>query len=608
MRAAIYCRVSTTEQVQLDALKIQEKEAKAAVEKQGWILAATYVETESGTTAAGRLEYLRMLSDMSDQMFDVLVIKSEDRLNRNVKDWYLLIDKLTQADVKLFFYLTNTFYQPDNSLITGVKAILAEEYSRQLSIKENNAHAYRQQHGTSVIITRNTYGLRKNERKEVVIIEEEARIVRMMFELAKEGYGARSISNYLFNSGITNRAGKQFDDADIRRMIRNPLFMGTAVMNKTHFDFEKKRVMKNPKSEWIYHENLVPAIVEPKLWNDANEMLDLHALKNGRSHTHHRHTSNYDFSGKIKCACCGNTYYKTFRRKYSDRSELIIEWKCSSYLKYGRAEKNARDQIRKIPKKYGKGCDNWHINEKDLLKIMDQLSIQLLEADSETNLLNQIVKVLRRTLKQQKQDGNSDLLQEKMIAIEKKKSVLLDKLLSGVVSDEQYRMKLGELENQKSDMEAQYQRSLQQQKHVAQTVNRIEQIQEKLMKGGMDEIQRRIIMGMVSEMIVKENELVVKVQPGLLTDHLSGSDIATKEFHFDCVTCFSSAKEKQDKKMNELLQLLYDKPTLTNRQAAELLQVSFSTIRRWIRTYQKNGCMEYDRSQKKWIVKSTVGA
>ena len=179
--------------------------------------------------------------------------------------------------------------------------------------------------------------------------------------------------------------------------------------------------------------------------------------------------------------------------------------------------------------------------------------------------------------------------------------------MCGVVSDEQYRIKLGELENQKSDMEAQYQRILQQQKNVAQTVNRIEQIQEKLMKGGMDEIQRRIIMGMVSEMIVKENELVVKVQPGLLTDHLSGSDIATKEFHFDRVAYFSSAKEKQDKKMNELLQLLNEKPKLTNRQTAELLQVSFSTIRRWIKHYQNEGMLSYDAFAKKWIVKLDRG-
>ena len=92
MRAAIYCRVSTNEQVQLDALKIQIKEARLAVEQNGWTLAAEYVESESGTTAEGRREYLRMLSDMSEKKFDVLVIKSEDRLNRNVKDWYLLID------------------------------------------------------------------------------------------------------------------------------------------------------------------------------------------------------------------------------------------------------------------------------------------------------------------------------------------------------------------------------------------------------------------------------------------------------------------------------------------------------------------------------------
>ena len=62
---------------------------------------------------------------------------------RNVKDWYIFVDKLVVNGKKLYMYLDGDFYTPDNALITGIKAILAEEYSRDLSKKLNNANKRR---------------------------------------------------------------------------------------------------------------------------------------------------------------------------------------------------------------------------------------------------------------------------------------------------------------------------------------------------------------------------------------------------------------------------------------------------------------------------------
>lgn len=603
MLAAIYCRVSTNEEVQQNALKIQREEALKAVAENGWELIAEYVESESGTTAEGRLEYLRMLSDMSEKKFDVLVIKSEDRLNRNVKDWYLLIDRSTQAEIKLYFYLTKTFYQPDNSLITGLKAMLAEEYSRQLSVKENNAHRYRQEHGSSVIITSNTYGLRKNQNKEVEIIEHEARIIRTMYELARDGYGSRSISIYLFNHGITNRAGRQFDDADIRRMIRNPLFMGTAVMNKTHYDFDKKKQIKNPKSEWIYHKNIVPAIVDSQLWKEANEMFDMHAKRTGVKCSHKKYAGGYNFSGKIWCGCCQNVYYKTFRRKYANEKEIIVEWKCSAYLKYGRDHKDSRSQLRKITKQLGKGCDNWHVREAVLSDIMDDLALKLFDASQENQLLEQILGALRKTLrrpdKQESPDGLANMLEN----LKQRKSALLDKLLDGVVSDEQYIKKLEELRCQQTKLEQRYQSLMLEHEKPQQQTSRIEQIKERLQKGGMDEIRRRILMDIVEKIVVQEDELIIVVQEGSIADLTKENRLSRKEFHYSRLEYFANVSERLDVRRRELYELMKEHPQWTNQQAADKLGVGFSTVRRWIKKYQEEGIMKFDAGAKKWIVK-----
>ena len=269
-RAVVYCRCSTTEESQQNALVQQVAEAKGCVEKQNWILVDEYVELRSGTTSK-RSEYSRLCEDMSLDKFDIIVIKSQDRLMRSTKDWYLFIDKLVSLNKKLYIYLESKFYTPDEALITGIKAILAEEYSRELSKKINNAHSNRQKNNGNAILTSRTYGYKKLPDKTVVLIEEEAKVKKYMYELAAAGYGMRSIANILKNEGITNRQGQYFNGANIGRMIRNPLNMGTVVMNKKHFDFNSKRTLKVQKEQQYVYKDKVPATVSEELWIMANE-------------------------------------------------------------------------------------------------------------------------------------------------------------------------------------------------------------------------------------------------------------------------------------------------------------------------------------------------
>lgn len=72
---------------------------------------------------------------------------------RNTRDWYLFADRLNCAGKRLYFYLENTFYSPEDALLTGIKAILAEEYSRELSKKMNLAHQKRQQNNGKPVLT-----------------------------------------------------------------------------------------------------------------------------------------------------------------------------------------------------------------------------------------------------------------------------------------------------------------------------------------------------------------------------------------------------------------------------------------------------------------------
>ena len=133
MRAAIYNRCSTEEENQKSALMIQAAESLEVVQKKGWELIWQYVEAQSGTSTRKRLEYQKMITHIEEGRYDVIVIKSIDRLARNAKDWYLFLDCIARNHVKLYLYLEQKFYLPEDALLTGMKAILAEQFSKELS-------------------------------------------------------------------------------------------------------------------------------------------------------------------------------------------------------------------------------------------------------------------------------------------------------------------------------------------------------------------------------------------------------------------------------------------------------------------------------------------
>ena len=325
LRAVIYCRCSTEEESQQDALIQQVQESRKSVQQQGWLLVDEYIEAKSGTTTAKRKEYNRLFEELQTDKFDIVQIKTQDRLMRNTRDWYLFIDRLVSNGKRLYMYLERKFYSADDALITGIKAILAEEYSKELSKKINNAHYHRQEEGRKFILPPNTFGLQRLENGETVLVEEEVSAIRIMFHLCKT-MGCGSIEHYLEEEGIRDRNGKPFKEEAIRRIIRNPVRCGTVIQNKVHFDFQLKRTIKVPKEQWVIHRNVLPAAVSEEEWKEANEAMDARAQKRNVKEYHPggKNPGKYRLSGKIRCGECGSPFYRTYRKRYKDE-KLIVE-------------------------------------------------------------------------------------------------------------------------------------------------------------------------------------------------------------------------------------------------------------------------------------------
>lgn len=475
MRAVIYCRVSTEEEVQVNALKSQIQEAIAAVKREKWLLIDQYIdEGKTGTTTAKRSEYNRLVSELELDKFDVVVVKSQDRLMRNTKEWYIFVDKLVQAHKKLYFYLESKFYTADDALITGIRAILAEEFSRDLSKKINNAHRNRQEKGTSVCITSNTWGY-DNVNKSVVINKSEAEIIKMIFNLSCDGFGSRIIAKKLESIGITNRAGGRLAEATIRRIIRNPLYMGTAVMNKQHIDFNTKKLINNSKDEWIFHEGIVPAIVSREVWEKANQLMDRRAVitKTEEYKETHRGINRGKnlLSSKIICGECGATYWLRFRKDINKNQ--IKEWECSEYVRRGRKTKSKK---RSSKEQIG-GCDNIHVKDIDLQNILFEIGQKVFSQDV-SELQKALYEVIQKAISNDKADPES--LKKRQNNIMEKRKILLDKMLDGLIPDELFRVKDIELKKEYDDIATELSKIEQHEVERESDKQRIEEIMQEI--------------------------------------------------------------------------------------------------------------------------------
>lgn len=438
-RVAIYNRCSTEEESQRNALAVQAAESREIAEKKGWMIAEQYIESETGTVVCKRCEYQKLLSDMEQGKFDIIMIKSIDRLARSARDWYFFLSRLTENKLKLYIYMEGKYYTPDDNLISGIKAILAEDFSRELSKKIKNAHRRRQEKKSGLNITCEMYGWNKLEKDCYELNQGEAEYYRTAFRLAKEGKGFYSISNIMYELGARSRRGQKISEVQWRKMLYTPRAHGTVVLNTRVYNFDRKRYEKVPEENWIYVEDALPPVVSKEYQEEVLKALALRAVSTGGEGIGNgkkiRRPQKYVLSHKLRCACCGAYYYRVTVRGNKERE---VFWKCSTFLKNGRT----REGLNK------KGCDNPNKKEQEIFRQLEWEFREEIEtvfsgygADpfaGEEILLKELLKVIEKALKAGAGEEELQRLAREQKKAADKKEVLMEKLLSGVIGDKEF--------------------------------------------------------------------------------------------------------------------------------------------------------------------------
>lgn len=363
MRIALYVRVSTEEQ---ESSIINQKEYIKSLYPNDEII--VYQDFGiSGTKISNRNGFIQMMKDaglkqhfiskkkcvfVSDEtkepLFNKIVTKSVTRFARNT-DVLMIWKELNQKGVSVFFQdINKDTANAEDSLILNLLLTLSQEESKNIS--ERTKFGNRATAKANKIRNNSLYGyIFDKETNSLIIKEDEAAVVRKMFDLCIQGYGYVKISQILADGGIYNPKGKPFAMSTIKNMIHNKKYCGYNVRNQwesRNLFSENHSHCRTKKENWIIQKNdRIEPIISEETWDLAQEKIKLRLLHQNTGGTVERR----DTSDKIICNCCGKNFYICHSKNIGSGINSYPYYICSTKKKQG---KNVCDndniQVKKI--------------------------------------------------------------------------------------------------------------------------------------------------------------------------------------------------------------------------------------------------------------------
>lgn len=284
LKVAAYCRVSTEYEEQISSLKSQVVHfSKLIQDNLDWKFAGIYAEQESGTNVENRDELNRMLNDCDNGKIDLILTKSLSRFSRNTLDTLITLNQLAEKNIVVQFEMEG-LNSMDKQMYQAIRMIAAmsqeESYSKSENIKWGIRQNFRR--GNVKLNYTNFLGYTKDDNGNLVIVEDEAKIVRLVYTLFLDGYGYRQIKKHLENNNIKTATGKDvWSTSTIDRILSNEKYVGSVISQKTYTkDFlTGKQVKNNGELPQYLIENNHDGIISKDMFEMVQEEKNRRSIK-----------------------------------------------------------------------------------------------------------------------------------------------------------------------------------------------------------------------------------------------------------------------------------------------------------------------------------------
>lgn len=373
-----YIRVSTERQVEGYSIEGQITQIEQYCQFNGYELVDIYADRGISGKSMNRPELQRMLNDAKNGKLDCVMVYKTNRLARNTSDLLTIVEELHRQNVE-FFSLSERM-EVKNSTGKLMLQILASfsEFERN-TILENiyNGQHQRALKGYYQGNLPLGYNNIPDNKKELMINQHEANIVKYIFESYAKGHGYRKIANALNHKGYVTKKGNPFSINSITYILVNPFYIGKIQFAKYKDWNEKRRKGLNDKP--IIADGKHPPIISQELWDKVQSRKKQVSQK---PQVHGKGTNL--LTGIIHCPQCGapTAASNTTNTLKDGTKKRIRYYSCSNFRNKGSKVCSANSVRADVIEKY----------------VMDQI-LEIVKSD----------KVLKQVVERVNQDNQVDV-------------------------------------------------------------------------------------------------------------------------------------------------------------------------------------------------------
>lgn len=321
-RVAAYVRVSVDKETMLHSFTAQASYYKELISKhKDWLFVDVYADYGISGTKVNRPEFNRMIDDCKTGKIDMIITKSISRFARNTTLLLSTIRELKALNIDVYFEEQNiNSMSEQGELMLTLLASIAEAEAKSMgeNVKWRIIKTFEQ---GEIYNTARFYGYDIIDKK-FVINEEQASVVRRIFQMVLDGLGYIKIIEVLNKENIKSPSGSKWTIRSLERIIKEDTYTGKLTLQKTYRaeNHTKKRNLGELK-KYIVEDNH-EAIIDRDTFNKVQEIISLR-----RNKVKSEHNSNSLFKGMIRCSICGASYQRKKRYGYN-----LYDWRCWNYL------------------------------------------------------------------------------------------------------------------------------------------------------------------------------------------------------------------------------------------------------------------------------------
>ena len=282
-KTVIYARYSPGSKQTYQSIEGQLAECYAYAQRNDLTIVHEYIDEHLTGTSDKRDQFLQMIEDSRKKSFQYVLVYQLDRFARNRYDSATYKAKLKKNGVRVLSAKENITDDASGILIEGVLESMAEYYSAELSQKIKRGIAISASKckffGGKVPL-----GYKIDEKKDYVIDEDTAPIVRRMFEMLAGGYNYAQIARYMNERGIPTSTGGKWGKNSFNSIFSNRRYLGKYIFHGEEID------------------GGIPQLIDDELFADVQKVLERYAAAPSRG----KAKVEYLLSEKMLCGKCGH--------------------------------------------------------------------------------------------------------------------------------------------------------------------------------------------------------------------------------------------------------------------------------------------------------------